>query len=585
MYYRKLTPLKTNRELVDVFRGYNHNPRISDGEFYDMKNLTSDHYPLLAPRGKRGLYAAPENTQGIIAKDVLCYADGADFVVGENRIAMELSTAEEDCPKRLTSMGAYVIIMPDKKYINTQNPEDFGEIESTFVSTDTVKFDVCDADGVIYKSIWFTSDNPGVPNDPERVWIDTSVKPYALKAYSAATGVWVPITPYTTISSAGIGKQFSLYDGVTISGITNQVIVHMNGDKTIRAIGDDYIVVDGLINGYSHQEPEEGTITVARRMPNVDFLIESENRLWGCRYGTALNGEFVNEIYASALGDFRNWNRFMGASADSYVASCGTDGAFTGAITLDGYPLFWKEGFVHKIYGNYPANFQIQTTACRGVQKGCEGSLAIVNERLYYKSRSGICAYDGSLPTEVSYALGTEVYHDAVAGGCGNKYYICMKDAADNAHLFVYDTVKGLWHREDDFRADGFCSLKGELYAIDHDSRKILAMLGSGESAESAISWAAQTGVLGLAMPDNKYISRLNIRMSLALGTRVRFLIQYDSVGSWHHLSSMSGTSLQSFTVPIRPRRCDHFRLRIEGIGEARIYSIAKTIEQGSDSV
>ena len=42
-------------------------------------------------------------------------------------------------------------------------------------------------------------------------------------------------------------------------------------------------------------------------------------------------------------------------------------------------------------------------------------------------------------------------------------------------------------------------------------------------------------------------------------------------------------TKLRSFSVPLRPRRCDHFRLRIVGEGDAKIYSISKTIEQGGD--
>ena len=164
-----------------------------------------------------------------------------------------------------------------------------------------------------------------------------------------------------------------------------------------------------------------------RHMPNMDFLIESGNRLWGCRYGTALNGDVVNEIYACKLGDFKNWSCFMSLSTDSYTASCGTDGQFTGAITHLGYPLFFKENCVHKVYGNIPANFQIQDTACRGVQKGCHGSLAIVNETLFYKSRGGICAFDGSLPKDASYVLGNEAYSDAVGGAHGNKYYVSMK--------------------------------------------------------------------------------------------------------------------------------------------------------------
>jgi hypothetical protein len=63
----------------------------------------------------------------------------------------------------------------------------------------------------------------------------------------------------------------------------------------------------------------------------------------------------------------------------------------------------------------------------------------------------------------------------------------------------------------------------------------------------------------------------------------VYFYVEYDSSGDWKHLFTMTGTNLGSFAVPIRPRRCDHLRLKIEGNGEAKIYSICKTIEQGSD--
>ena len=82
---------------------------------------------------------------------------------------------------------------------------------------------------------------------------------------------------------------------------------------------------------------------------------------------------------------------------------------------------------------------------------------------------------------------------------------------------------------------------------------------------------------------DKKYISRMDVRMSLEVGTRVMFFAEYDSGGEWEHLFTMTGTKLGSFAVPIRPKRCDHFRLKIIGYGEAKIFSICKTIEQGSD--
>ena len=583
MKYPKLMELRTSRSMVDVFRGYNHNLRTSDGEFFDMKNMTSDYYPILSPRGKRGVYADAEKLSGLIAKDALCYVDGEDFIIGETRIPMGLSTAAEDCPKQMVSMGAYVIIMPDKKYISTMDLDDYGDIEASFSTNSDVTFELCAITGDSYGDATVSAT---APENPENLdyWIDTSSEPHALKRYSTASEMWVSIaTTYIKISSTGIGAKFKQYDGVTISGIVAEGVDGLNGSAALWGCGDDYIVIVGILDTVTTQTVAQGKVKVERLMPNLDFVIESENRLWGCRYGTAVNGEVVNEIYASKLGDFRNWNCFMSLSTDSYAASCGTDGQFTGAITHLGYPLFFKENCVHKVYGNYPANFQIQTTACRGVQKGSHNSLAIVNETLFYKSRGAVCAYDGSLPVEASYALGNEQYGDAVAGSNGNKYYISMKDAAGTWHLFVYDVSKGMWHKEDNLHAGAFCSYRGELYGIDHDKKRIITMLGSGNEMSETVDWMVQTGEIGISSPDMKYVSRLTMRMALDIGTEVKIYAQYDLSDEWELLCAMKSTNLRSFSIPVRPRRCDHLKLRIEGNGGAKIYSITKTIEEGSE--
>ena len=583
MKYPTLYATEASRQMIDAFGGYNHNLRIGDGEFFDMKNMTGKHYPVLSPRGARGVYAAPANPQGLIAKDALCYVDGTKFVMNDYPVDMGLSTEAEDCPKKLISMGAYVIIMPDKKYINTLDLTDFGRIEASFQTTGDVKFQLCTVDGAEYADTTVSSD---APESPENMayWIDTSSTPHTLKQYSASSGMWVNVaTTYIKITSPGIGAAFKQYDGVTVSGIVLEELQELNNTMIVWACGEDYIVVVGILDAVVVQEAAQGAVTVERKMPNLDFVIESENRLWGCKYGVAANGEVVNEIYASKLGDFKNWNCFMGISTDSYAASCGTDGQFTGAITHLGHPLFFKENCVHKVYGNYPANFQIQTTACRGVQKGCENSLAIVNETLFYKARSGVCAYDGSLPVEMSSAMGDQRYENAVAGAHGNQYYISMQDTDGAFHLFVYDTSKGLWHKEDDLQATAFCSCRDELYCIDHDTKKIIAMLGSGEKDTEPVEWMVETGEIGITSPDMKYISRLTVRMSMEVGSEVAFFAQYDMSDLWEPLFTLVGTNLRSFSLPIRPKRCDYMRLRIEGSGNVKVYSITKTIEQGSE--
>ena len=582
MRFPQLKELPTTREMVDVFRGYNHNLRISNGEFFNMKNMTSDDYPVLSPRGKRGVYAKPASPQGLIAKESLCYVDGTDFVMGANRINMNLSTEIKDNPKQLISMGAYVIIMPDKKYINTANPSDRGDIEATFEANDEITFSLSRADGSAYEVSYTQTEAPENPTSTT-LWLDTSTTPNSLKQWSESSGMWVSIaTTYIKIQCTGIGKDFEVYDGVTISGLKGQSeqIAALEGAAIIYDVHDDYIIVVGILN---KTETIQTDMVIKRTMPVMDFVIEANNRLWGCRYGLDENGEFVNRLYASKLGDFKNWNCYMGLSTDSYYANVGTDGYFTGAVTHLGAALFFKENVLHKVYGSFPAEFTVQDTVCRGVQNGCHYSMAIVNEILYYKARHGVCAYDGSLPVEVSYVLGNERYYDAVGGSHGNKYYICMADINDNWNLFVYDTAKGLWHREDDLQATHFVSYKGELYCVDAKNLNIITLLGSGEEYEDEVEWMVETGELGITSPDMKYISRIILRVKLDVGSEMNIYAQYDMSDEWLQVCHIRGTDLRSFSIPIRPRRCDFMRLKIEAKGMGKIYAMTKTIEQGSD--
>ena len=583
MRYPQLKELPTTREMVDVFRGYNHNLRISNGEFFNMKNMTSDYYPVLSPRGKRGVYAKPASPQALIAKEALCYVDGTDFVMGAQRINMELSTAHADNPKKLVSMGAYVIIMPDKKYINTANIEDRGLIESTFDAEYETTFTLCRVDGSSYDIQYTQTDAPDNPTSTT-MWIDTSVTPNVLKQWSDSSSMWISIaTTYVKIQHQGIGKAFEVHDGITISGLKDHQsaqIAALEGSAIIYDKGDDYIVIVGILD---KAETVQGKITFKRTMPIMDFIIECNNRLWGCRYGLDESGELVNRLYASKLGDFKNWNCYMGVSTDSYYANVGTDGYFTGAVSHLGSALFFKEKCMHKVYGSFPAEFTVQDTVCRGVQSGCESSLAIVNEVLYYKARNAVCAYDGSLPVEVGYALGNERYYEAVGGAHGNKYYLSMCDSFDNWNLFVYDTAKGLWHREDNLHATHFASYRGEMYCVDAEDRNIITLLGSGEEDETDVEWMVETGELGITSPDMKYISRITFRMSMEVGAEMNIYAQYDLSDEWIQVCHIRSTSLRSFSIPIRPRRCDFMKLKIEAKGMGKIYAMTKTIEQGSD--
>ena len=164
----------------------------------------------------------------------------------------------------------------------------------------------------------------------------------------------------------------------------------------------------------------------------------------------------------------------------------------------------------------------------------------------------------------------------------GNKYYISMRNVSTHKYsLFVYDTAKGMWHKEDDLQAEGICSCGDDLYCI--SGGNILAMLGTAGQQEGDVEWMAETGIIGASLPDAKYLSKLTVRMAIERGKRALFSVQYDSMGEWQYFGEVIGNSLYSFNIPLRPRRCDHLRLRIEGKGDVKIYSITKTLTQGSD--
>ncbi len=57
----------------------------------------------------------------------------------------------------------------------------------------------------------------------------------------------------------------------------------------------------------------------------------------------------------------------------------------------------------------------------------------------------------------------------------------------------------------------------------------------------------------------------------------------YDSSGAWGRQGRIKMKGTRTVTLPIRPRRCDHLRMKIEGRGEIRLYSIARILTIGSD--
>jgi hypothetical protein len=584
--------IPTTRDMINVFGGYNGNLVIGDNEFADMRNMTSSYYPVVSPRGPRASLKNLGFVTGLHAKNGISYCQGPQFCYNGKAVpGITLSGTG----KQMVSMGAYILIFPDKIWFNTENGE-WGYMEQSNTptsSTVAANYYPCTKDGERMEYPWT---EPETPVNGE-IWLDRSETPHRLMKWSETTAQWVQVaTTYIAISGTGVGVGISEGDAITISNaranggwgndyetmgkFLEEQIAAINGTAIVQSRSDDHIVIIGMLDAICEQYSMGPTIS--RTIPQMEYIIEANNRLWGCHYGI-VDGRTVNEIYASALGDFKNWRKYEGIASDSYAVSLGSDGPFTGAITYLGHPIFFKENYIHKVFGSMPSNFQLVTTNCRGVQSGCARSLAIIDDILYYKSSVDICAYDGSLPVSVSSAI-TEKYRNAVACGLNGKYYISMTSKKEDA-LFVYDSKRGMWHKEDNTQFKFAVTYDTDMYFI---SNGILYSLNGGNpfddvepTYEEPVDWMIETGDIGMTSPDHKYISRINIR--LKTDGDIGIYTMYDSDGIWEDKGKISATIKNSFVIPIIPRRCDHMRIRLVGKGDAKIYSISKISEQGSD--
>ena len=319
-----------------------------------------------------------------------------------------------------------------------------------------------------------------------------------------------------------------------------------------------------------------GAVTLAREVPDLVLAAELNNRIWGVEAET-------QEIRACKLGDPTNWNVYEGVATDSYAVSVGSDGEFTGVCSFLGYALFFKEGWIHKLYGTKPADFQLTATLARGVEQGAWRTLCPMGDTLYYKGIDGVYAYDGSLPVRVSWDWDEGKRKGLSAAEDRGRYVLGLQTPTGEGEVLVYDPARSLWHREDALIVTHMATACGDVWMGDTAAQVLWSRNGSllagqpgGMAMESAVSWRTETADWNQRSPDKQTCVRLLIRAYLEEGTELTAAIQYDSDGVWHNAAQVTGHGKGTIEIPLRPRRCDHLRLALSGVGGAVIYSIAR---------
>ncbi len=607
--------ITNSRTLLRAFGGLNETYGCTEAEYSAGVNFSARDFPALSTRKPRRKLRALTDLNGMYHLNGLLTVSGRELVYtpdDPDRETVRCPDAVADGRKTLVGLGTRVLIFPDKLAFDTAEGT-LTELGAKWSAEGkSVRFAPCDAEGKTYTVSSYGKSEPEKPEDGELfLKVEDTDHPWradgTLEVYSAASGSWTAVPlDYCRITAPGAETLFAQWDTVTLQGTAAAAAgqwEELDGDRIVYELLEKGLRVQAVPKGdyfygtlvqnadnaqwISLDGKETRTLTVSgtvqleRRVPDLDFVTECDNRVWGC-------SSRENVIYGCKLGDPTNWFSYRGIAADSYAVTVGSDGAFTGAATCMGYALFFKENTLHKLYGSKPSDFQLTSLRCRGVAKNAARSLCVLNETLYYLSPDGVMAWDGSIPTKVSTALDASRLanvQSAVGGALDGRYYLHVSRAAGEqteARLLVYDTERGLWHQEDVCSYE-MTSTGGQLYLW--DGQALWAADPSREpdwqnteGVEQSVPFELVTGDIGVDGTEQRYLSRLTLRLDAACFSTVEVAASYDG-GPWETVANLAAqNSRRSYDLPFVPRRHSTLRLRLRGSGQITLRSLAKTL-------
>ena len=538
----KINSKENKKSYIKVFGGLDRRQVISDFSLSETYNISCDDYPALSPCRKNKIITEVNSAQAICPPE---YAESelTSFTgVKDNKfvyMGKVIDGTLSDGEKSIADFNGKICIFPDKVYYDYIPNQETGEISTSLVS------------------------------------MEKSLSVNGAKFYSSQNKITGEYTSYISADKGEFTSSFKTGDSIVISGSSkpeNNVVV-IESRKDIAS--EDAIVsavitkitnkrIDLLLYKKSGEKAEfsnvteSGEITLKLAIPQMDHICVHNNRLWG----TASSGEY---IYASKLGDFTNFNSFQGLSDDSWYSYIATGGKFTGICSYRTSVVAFKENCIHHIYGDSPRNFSIP----KHTKSGCiDGrSICEIGGVLYYLSGRGFYAYQGGEPYHISPSLNCE-YSFCTGETDGMHYYVSATTDDGATDFMVYTPDKNIWLKRYNTYFTDMCSYNGKVYGL-ADNKMLL--LNGGEKADN---WYASTKAFSFDTFDLKGVYEVFIRASMDTSASLTALISFDGK-NWTKCGTINGeNTLSSYRVPIRFKKCDNFKIRLHGKGNAVIHNV-----------
>ena len=194
---------------------------------------------------------------------------------------------------------------------------------------------------------------------------------------------------------------------------------------------------------------------------------------------------------------------------------------------------------------------------------------------------TGALTMSGGTPELLTENFGTRRFFDAVGGTDGERYYISMRTEKGDWELYVFDTLRAIWLREDATHALDWAYLDGTLYFLDGATGKLMTT-GQDYSEEGLVNWSATLCQMDETSHGRKCYSKLYLRADLDAGAWLKVEISTDGK-PFRQVFSTHNERAKTLQVPILPVRCDNFRIRLSGKGGCLVKSIIREFALGSE--
>ncbi len=540
MHFDTLPVPKYDRVTFEGLRG------MGDGSVAAAHNLCNGPGGMLHTRSAHGIGSSLPSFGGIVACDgEPVWISGSSIVFHGTAYDIGITPGT----KRLTKLGKYIIIHPDKVYFNTLDPEDFGTMVKTYTSCNSTTLTLCGIDGS--SLLTKVTDTEPTTTHIGAMWVDTSVIPNVVRVRTALT--WVEVKEsYVRIDAPQIDRMFEVGDGVKVDDCT---FGQMNGYTRVVCKGDDFIVVVGVVQGSLNQRTP---ITVSLNIPDAAYVSTAGGRLWCCARN---NG--VDRICASKPGDPFNFNYSSQTADDSFRTDVFTDGVFTGAATLGDTPVFFKQNVIHRVKRSGKA-FTVTAYAFPGADIGCGETVCTMGEKVYYCASDGVRVYDGRTSVLISGSLGDVSFAGAVACVCRGRYIVSVGGKA-----YIWSSADSAW-TTCDCASQAFAVCGDKVYWRDiADGRlKCFCFTPDGFDTENDCAWNVTS--VPVEVGNSRRVSSVSVCGIFPASAQV--VAEYSD--GTRDCFTVRSSVRRTFELAAREKKCGSVRVSVCGIGAAAVGSI-----------